>query len=196
MNIEGIKRMARELNIDMLGNGIHCLPRDVRKYTGTIHRVNRRDGVVVWVVKVRNRWFYSNATFYNEAEAFEHLKKVNVKEGLNIKNKLTFFESKVVVSLPNGSFTCDVSDLDVVEKHLWSSNRKGYVTAKVNGKTRSFHNVITNNNSPLHINTEFINKNPLNCCKSNLCLVDKRVINITRHMQQNNTLGTVGVHYD
>jgi len=72
MNIKGIKRMARELNIDMLGNGIHCLPRDVRKYTETIHRVNRGDGVVVWVVKVKNRWFYCNATFYNEAEAFEH----------------------------------------------------------------------------------------------------------------------------
>jgi len=36
MNIEGIKRMARELNIDMIGNGIHCLPMDVRKYTGTM----------------------------------------------------------------------------------------------------------------------------------------------------------------
>jgi len=41
-----------------------------------------------------------------------------------------------------------------------------------------------------------IDKNPLNCRKSNLCLVDKRVIDITCQMQQNNTLGTVGVHYN
>jgi len=121
---------------------------------------------------------------------------VNVKEGLDIKNKFTIFENKVVVSLPNSYFTCDVDDIDVVENHLWSSNRKGYVTAKVNGKTPSFHYVITNNNRPLHINTEFIDKNPLNCRKSNLSLVDKRVINITCPIQQNNTLGTVGVHYD
>jgi len=32
MNIAGIKSMARELNIDMVGKGIPCLPRDVRKY--------------------------------------------------------------------------------------------------------------------------------------------------------------------
>jgi len=171
--------MARELNYDMLGNGIHCLPRDVRKYTGTINRVNRGDGAVVWVVKPETGGF----TVMQHFTMTQCLKKVNVKEGLNIKNKFTVFENKVVVSLPNGSFTCDVSDLDVVENHLWSSNRKGYVTAKVNGKTWLFHNVITNNNSPLHINTEFIDKNPLNCRKSNLRLVDKRVINITCHMQ-------------
>jgi len=51
MNIAGIKRMARELNIDMIGKGILCLPRDVRKYTGAIHRVKRAGGIIVWVVK-------------------------------------------------------------------------------------------------------------------------------------------------
>jgi len=50
MNIAGIKRMARQLNIDMISKGILCLPRDVRKYTGTIHRVERAGGTVVWVV--------------------------------------------------------------------------------------------------------------------------------------------------
>jgi len=140
--------------------------------------------------------FYCNATFYNEAEAFEHLQKVNVKEGLDIKNKFTVFEDKVVVSLPNGYFKCDIDDINIVENHLWSSNRKGYIAARINGKIRPFHNVITNNNRPLHINTEFIDKNPLNCPKSNLCLVDKRVINITCQMQRNNTSGTVGVHYN
>jgi len=69
--------------------------------------------------------------------------------------------------------------------------------ARINGKTRMFHNFITNNDDPFHVNIEFINNNPLNCCKSNLRLVDKRVANINCHqLQQNNTLGTVGVHYD
>jgi len=83
------------------------------------------------------------------------------------------------VSLPNGYFKCDVDDIDIVENHLWSSNRKGYVAARINGAKRLFHHVVTNNNRPLHINTEFIDKNPLNCHKSNLRLADKRAINIT-----------------
>jgi len=74
INIAGIKKMARQLNIDIIGKDILCLPKDVRKYTGAIHRVERAGGTVVWVVKIRNPLFYCNATFYNEAEAFEHLK--------------------------------------------------------------------------------------------------------------------------
>jgi len=41
MDIKMIMRMARELNIDMVGKGIPCLLRDIRNYTGAIHRVER-----------------------------------------------------------------------------------------------------------------------------------------------------------
>jgi len=33
----------------------------------------------------------------------------------------------------------------MVEDHLWSANRKRYVTAQINGTTHSFHNVVMNN---------------------------------------------------
>jgi len=64
---------------------------------------------------------------------------VNVKEGLDIKNKFTVFEDKVVVSLPNGYFKCDIDDIDIVENHLRSSNRKAYITARINGKMILWH---------------------------------------------------------
>jgi len=125
MDIKMIKKMARQFNIDMVGKGILCLPRDIRKYTGAIHRVERAGGIVVfWVVKIRNPLFYCNVTFYNKAKAFKHLKKVNVKEELNIKNRFTVFEDKIVVTLPNGGFTCDLDDIDVVEDYLWYLNKK------------------------------------------------------------------------
>jgi len=136
MNIARIILMARQLNIDMISKGILCLPRDIRKYTGAIHRVERAGGIIVWVVKIRNPLFYCNATFYNEAEAFEHLKKVNVKEELDIKNRFTVFEDKIVVTLLNGGFTCDLDDINVVEDYLWYSNKKGYVMARIDGKTQ------------------------------------------------------------
>jgi len=197
MNIARIMRMARELNIDMISKGILCLPRDIRKYTGAIHRVERAGGIFVWVVKIRNPLFYCNATFYDKAEAFEHLKKVNVKEELNIKNRFTVFEDKIVVMLPNGCFTCDLDDINVVEDYLRYSNEKGYVMARIDGKTQTFHNFITKNDNPFHVHVEFIDGNPLNCQKSNLRLVNKRVANINHHqLQQNNTLGITGVHYE
>jgi len=80
MTMERIRQLARELNIYMINHGIYCLPRDIRKYTGTIHRVNRADGSVGWVVKTRYLGFYCNATFYNEAEAFTHLCNINIRE--------------------------------------------------------------------------------------------------------------------
>jgi len=51
MDIEMIKNIARQFNIDMVGKGIPCLLRDVRKYTGNIHRVNKGDGTVVWLLR-------------------------------------------------------------------------------------------------------------------------------------------------
>jgi len=97
MNIKRIRELARELNIDMINHGISCLPWDIRKYTGTIHNVNRADGNMVWVVKVRHWGFYCNATFYNEAEAFSHLRNINIREEFDIKNHFTVFENRVVV---------------------------------------------------------------------------------------------------
>jgi len=149
------------------------------------------------LVKIRNPLFYCNATFYTKKEEFEHLKKVNIKKDLDIKNRFTVFEDKIVVTLPNSAFTCDLNDINAVEDYLWYSNEKGYVIARIEGKTRTFHNFITNNEDPFHVNVEFIDGNHLNCRKFNLRLVNKRVANIAKHqLQQNNTSGITGVHYD
>jgi len=52
------------------------------------------------------------------------------------------------------------------------------------------------NHRPGLITVDNIDRNPLNCCKSNLCLVNKQTQNINHSMPRNNTSGTVGVHYD
>jgi len=51
MNIKMIMRMARELNIDMISKGILCLPRDIRKYTGAIHRVKEQEALLFGLLR-------------------------------------------------------------------------------------------------------------------------------------------------
>jgi len=95
------------------------------------------------------------------------------------------------------ALTCDLDNINVVEDYLWYSNKKGYVMARIDGKTWTFHNFIMNNDDPFHVNIEFIDGNPLNFQRSNLRLVNKRTANIAYHqLQQNITSGITGVHYD
>jgi len=46
------------------------------------------------------------------------------------------------------------------------------------------------------LTVNYIDRNPLNCCKSNLHLVNRRTKSINRSIGKNNTSGTVGVYYD
>jgi len=69
MEIKRFEQMARELNINMVNQGIACLPRDNRKYAGSLARVNRVRGNVAWVLRIKQDDFRYQKTFANEAEA-------------------------------------------------------------------------------------------------------------------------------
>jgi len=180
----------------MVNQGITCLPRDIRKYMGSITKINRAHGRVVYEARMRHRGFSRHATFKTEKEAVDYMRKTNIKEGLKIKNRYTVFVDRVTVELPNDMFfTCDIDDIDVVEAHIWCVNSGRYVITQVDGHSHKFHNVIMNHRPGL-ITVDHIDRNTLNCRKSNLRLVDKSTQNINRSMLRNNTSGTVGVHYE
>jgi len=46
MDMERIRQFARELNVDMVNRGIDCLPRDIRKDTGSIYHCHLAGGRV------------------------------------------------------------------------------------------------------------------------------------------------------
>jgi len=147
-------------------------------------------------VRMRHRGFTQHATFNNEAEAVDYMCNTNVREGLNINNCFTVFEYRVVVELPHDMFfTCDIDDIDIVEDYIWCVNAGGYVITQIDGSSHKFHNMVMNHR-PGIITIDHIDRNPLNCCKSKLCLVDKWTQNINHSMPGNNISGTVGVHYD
>jgi len=69
----------------------------------------------------------------------------NVREGLNIKNRFTVFEDRVVVELPHDMvFTCDLDAINIVEDHIWCVNGGGYVITYIDGSSHKFHNMVMN----------------------------------------------------
>jgi hypothetical protein len=129
MNIQRIMRLARELNIDMVNQGIACLPRDNRKYAGSVTRVNRARGNEAWVLRIKQADFRYYKTFDIKEEANNWMHNINIEEGLEIKNCFTVFQHHVVVQLTHGrSFKCDIEDLYIVEDFVWGINGGGYVT--------------------------------------------------------------------
>jgi len=127
MDMEKIRQLVRELNIDMVNQGITCLPWDIRKYMGSITKINRAHGRVVYEARMRHRGFSWHATFNTEKEAVDYMRDTNIKEGLNIKNHYTVFVDQVTVELPNDMFfTCDIDDIDIVEAHIWCVNSGQY----------------------------------------------------------------------
>jgi len=102
----------------------------------------------------------------------------------------------VEVQLTHGRvFKCDPEDLHVVEEYVWGVS-SGYVTTRRGEFTLTFHNIVMNHIPTRLITVNHIDRNPLNCCKSNLHLVDKRTQNINYSMGKNNTSGIFGVYYD
>jgi len=53
IEMEIFRQMAREHNIDMVNKGIACLPRDDRKYSGSVTRVNRAGGNAAGVLRIK-----------------------------------------------------------------------------------------------------------------------------------------------
>jgi len=62
-NIERIRQLARELNVDMVNRGINCLPQDIiGKYMGSICRVNRAGGCVLYYVRIKHNEFHRSGS--------------------------------------------------------------------------------------------------------------------------------------
>jgi len=89
--MEIFRQMARERNIDMVNQGIVCLPRDNRKYASSVTRVNRAGGNAAWVLRIKQDDFRYQRTLNSKAVAYNIMRNVNIREGLRIKNRFMVF---------------------------------------------------------------------------------------------------------
>jgi len=131
--------MHEELIVDMVNEGIAFLPRDNKKYAGSVARVNKDGGNVAWLLKVKQSFVNYQKEFATEEEAYAKMHDINLRACLEIKNRFTVFEDHVVVQLSEGEeFICDPDDLHIVEDHIWRFNLNEEIITKLMGVTSYF----------------------------------------------------------
>jgi hypothetical protein len=99
MNIESFRELLREQGLDLEVHGIACLPRELKKYIGSISKYQKKGGGFSYVVHILHKDFKLSKSFKTEAKAEQYLHETNVREGLPIKNRFTIYEDRVLVEL-------------------------------------------------------------------------------------------------
>jgi len=195
MDIKRIREMARGHGINLAVQRLVCLPWEIKKYTGSIWRHQRRGGVT-YRARIQHKDFYCSKSFKTEAKADLYICETNVREGLPIRNSFTVFANRVLVDLTrNKLLICNYKDLYLVESHTWYC-ADGYAATKTSGSTNQqyLYNLVMQH-IPTEITVDHINRNGLNNSKSNLRLVDQRTQTINQGIKSNNTSGVTGVSY-
>lgn len=98
--------------------------------------------------------------------------------------------------LPDGKlFMIDSKDIERVSKYRWHYEKDGYIISSHSKPAIRLHNFILNDfsteNNRIHV--DHINRNPLDCRKSNLRIVTAQQNSMNKSRQKNNTTGFVGV---
>jgi len=143
MDMERIRQLAREQGVDLAVQRLFCLPQEIKKFTGSFAKRQKKGGVVAYDVHIQYKDFSCSKRLNTEAEAEQYIQDTNVREGLPIRKLFTIFEDQLEVEIVGGkTLICNVDNLYFVELHNWYCT-SGYAATNTSGITTKqyFHNV-------------------------------------------------------
>jgi len=76
MEIDRIRQMAREQGVDLQVQGLVCLPREIKKYIGSVARRQKKSGVA-YDVHIQNKDFKLSKSFNTRAEAEDTISQMS-----------------------------------------------------------------------------------------------------------------------
>ena len=131
------KNKANHVNnglfLEVTTNGTKIMPRERRKYTGSIsYRKDKARWASVFQGKYNHLSIYSHKT---EEDAVTYLKKMNVTHNLKVKNVLFLYHDEYYCVLTQEQvMRFSIGHIDVVENHTWQARYDAvldnfYVTA-------------------------------------------------------------------
>lgn len=127
------------------------------------------------------------------------LQSGNVTSCTKCPNQYILEEGRVRGVLNNGEeFLFDSEDYEDVSQHVWSSDASdGYAVTRINGKVLSLHRFILAHYQELEeLEVDHINREKLDCRKSNLRTCERRQNNYNQGRRKNNTSGYKGVSWN
>jgi len=155
--MEIFRQMTREQEMGFQVQGLLCSPREIKKYTRSISRCQKRDGGFLYVAHIQYRDFSLSKSFNNEADTDNYICKINERENLPIKDKFVVFDNRAEVELARGlKLICDVEDLDIVESHTWYCTHNGYVATHTDAHTQQYFHNMTMNHIPNKVTVDHI----------------------------------------
>jgi hypothetical protein len=209
-NMERKKRRIEEQNqkddelfTDVTTKGVKIMPSNIKKYTGSIFcRTDRKRN---WESRISSNGYKKSKCHATEEEAEAHLKEVNIRENLPIKNIIYEYNGQYYCTLTQKKLMLfSYENIDSVNSYFWglsntvklNSRNKPYAVAYVKSdkKKRLFHQLIFPDKKGETV--DHINRNSLDDCRENLRPASRQLQNINQDIKSNNTSGVKGVSYN
>ena len=123
----------------------------------------------------------------------------NVKDSKGNRNEFVFNENYCGIILKNKEFKIvgiaiiDINDYELCKKYKWYLDSSGYARTSVNNHKVRLHRFLLKPHDEEIV--DHINRNRLDCRRSNMRIVTRKENSINRGIQSNNNSGITGVYF-
>jgi len=170
-------------------------PTLAKKYSGYIKEFKGVTGVT-YRLRIRNGLTIYEKSFKTYEEAFAMMKKINIEEGLLIKNIIHDNGDHMTCSVTGkNNLIFDPEKIELVQGHCWYSGPDDYPATLLNNRIQFFHNLVLEFTPTKDRTIDHINRNIHDNRIVNLRIANWRTQRINQGIGEKNSSGVKGVSF-